>query len=166
MLEILQQQYDWIKSARKNLFTFLEEIPPQLLHQTNPNFGQGSIIRAHIHVADSYRFWLESFALKKLSEHKDTTANEIERADARYVRERFAEVDEVVQRFMNVYCDRWYEPIEQDEVWQGYPRTPIPLLLLTHAITHEFHHKGQIVLIARHLGTPPPTDDRLGGLFT
>lgn len=162
----MQQQYDWIRTARKNLFAFLEEIPPQILHQTVPNFGHGTILRTHIHVADSYKFWLGSFALKKLSEHRDPTFNEIERADVKYVRDRFAEVDEIVHRFLNVYCDRWFEPIEQDEEWQGYPRTPTPLLLLTHVETHEFHHKGQIVLMARHLGTPPPADDRLGGLFT
>jgi uncharacterized damage-inducible protein DinB len=166
ILEILKLQYDWIRSARKNLFTFLEEIPPQKLHQTIPDFGNGTIIQTHIHVADSYRFWLGSFTFKKLSEHRETSVHEIECPDVKYVRGRFAEVDEIVQRFLNVFCDRWFEPIEQDEEWQGYPRTPTPLLLLTHVETHEFHHKGQIVSMARHLGNLPPADDRLGGLFT
>ncbi len=31
MLNMLQQQYDWIRLARQNLFTFLEELPPQVL---------------------------------------------------------------------------------------------------------------------------------------
>lgn len=166
MLEVLQQQYDWIKSARKNLFAFLEEIPSHILHQIVPNFGNGTIIRTHIHVADSYRFWLGSFAFKKLSEHRETTVHEIERADVKYVCDRFTEVDEIAQRFLNAYCDRWFEPIEQGNEWQGYPRTPTPLLLLTHVETHEFHHKGQIVSMANHLGYPSPADDRLGGLFT
>ncbi|GGA25366.1 DinB family protein [Paenibacillus physcomitrellae] len=166
MLEILLQQYNWISSARQNLFAFLEEIPPQILHQTVPNFGHGTIIRTHIHVADCYRFWLESFALKKLSEHKDTFLQEIEHADVKVVRGKFTEVDEIVQRFLHVYCDRWSEPIEQEAEWQGYPKTPTPLLLLTHVETHEFHHKGQILMMAKQLGCPPPTDDRLGGLFT
>ncbi|UUZ81781.1 DinB family protein [Paenibacillus sp. P26] len=165
MIEILQQQYDWIRSARQNLFTFLEEIPPQILHQNVPGFGNGTIIRTHIHAADSYRFWLGAFAFKKLSEYRETAVPEME-LDMKYVRDRFAEVDEIVQRFLNAYCDRWFEPIEQEEEWQGYPRTPAPLLLLTHVETHEFHHKGQIVSMARHLGNPPPADDRLGGLFS
>lgn len=166
MLEILKQQYNWIRSARKNLFAFLEEIPSQILHQTVLNFGHGTILRTHIHVADSYKFWLDSFAFKKLSEHRDTTLDEIERANLKYVRDRFAVADEIVKRFLNAYSDRWFEPVEQGEEWQGYPKSPTPLLLLTHVETHEFHHKGQIVLMARHLGTPPPADDRLGGLFT
>ena len=166
MLEILQQQYDWIRSARNNLFTFMEEIPPQILHQTIPDYGNRTIIRTHIHVADSYRFWLGSFAFKKLNENMETTVHEIEHADVKYVRDRFAEVDEIVQRFLNEYCDRWREPFEQDKNWKGYPKAPTPLLLLTHVETHEFHHKGQIVSMARHLGNPPPADDRLGGLFS
>lgn len=164
MLDMLQQQYDWIRAARQNMFTFLEELPPQALHQKVPEFGHGTIIRSYIHVVDSYRFWLGSFAFKKINEHQDTTVHE--RADVKFVRERFAEVDERVQRFLNEYRDCWYEPIEQDESWQGYPKTPTPLLLLTHVETHEFHHKGQIVSMAKHLGYPPPADDRLGGLFT
>lgn len=166
MLEMLQEQYNSIKAARKNMFMFLEELPPQLLHQTVPSFGRGTIIRSYIHVVDCYRFWLGAFAFKKINEHMDIAIQEAERADVACVRERFAEVDELVQRFINEYHDRWSEPIEQDEGWQGHPKTATPLLLLTHTETHEFHHKGQIVLMARHLGWPPPADDRLGGLFT
>ena len=32
------------------------------------------------------------------------------------------------------------------------PWSITPLWLLTHTETHEFHHKGQIVSVARHLG--------------
>jgi uncharacterized damage-inducible protein DinB len=147
------------------MFTFLEELPPPILHRTVPDFGRGTMIGTHLHVVDSYRFWLESFAFKKIKEHKDISAQETELADVKYVRNRFAEADELVQRFMNEYGNRWSEPIEQDESWQGYPKTAAPLLLFTHVMTHEFHHKGQIVAMARHLGCPPPADDRLGGLF-
>lgn len=166
MLEMLRQQYDWIRSARQNLFTFLEELPPQRLHQTVPDFGHGTIIRTHLHVVDSYMFWLGSFAFKKINEHRDIPIQEIENADVSYDRKIFAQVDELVQRFLYEYNNRWSEPIKQDESWQGYPKAPTPLLLITHAMTHEFHHKGQIVLMAKRLGYPPPADDRLGGLFT
>ncbi|MCB0535444.1 MAG: hypothetical protein KDD14_24780 [Saprospiraceae bacterium] len=34
-----------------------------------------------------------------------------------------------------------------------------PLRLFTHIVTHEFHHKGQILSLSRHLGyTPVDTD--------
>ncbi|WP_090117782.1 DinB family protein [Cohnella sp. OV330] len=166
MLEGMQQQYDWIRAVRENLFAFLEDQSPRLLHETVPGFGRGTILRTHLHVVDSYNFWMGAFAFKKINEHRDIPVHEIERAEVKYVREKFAEVDELVQRFLSEYGDRWSEPIEQDESWQGYPKTATPLLLLTHTATHEFHHKGQIVSMARQLGCPPPADDRLGGLFT
>ncbi|MNL32837.1 DinB family protein [compost metagenome] len=34
-----------------------------------------------------------------------------------------------------------------------------PLKLFTHVTTHEYHHKGQILSLSRHLGyTPVDTD--------
>ena len=65
MLHILKQQYHLISSTRETLFSFLEEIPLEKLHSTVPNFGSGSIIKTHIHVADCYRYWLGSFAFKQ-----------------------------------------------------------------------------------------------------
>lgn len=164
MSNMLQQQYDLIRSARQNMFAFLEELPPQILHQPVHEFGRRTIIRTHLHVVDSYKWWLGSFAFKKLNDHKDVSVHET--SDVKFIRGRFAEVDELVQRFFHEYDDRWSEPIEQDESWQGYPKAPTPLLLITHVETHEFHHKGQIVSMARSLGFPPPADDRLGGIFT
>lgn len=164
MLNMLQQQYDWVRAARQNMFAFLEELPPQILHQPVPEFGRGTIIRTYLHVVDCYKWWLGSFAFKKLSDHRDVAVHET--YDVKFVHERFAEADELVQLFLHEYDNRWSEPIQQDESWQGYPKAPTPLLLLTHTATHEFHHKGQIVSMARHLGYPPPDDDRLGGLFT
>ncbi|MCU5378655.1 hypothetical protein OCA08_16075 [Bacillus cereus] len=107
MLHILKEQYNLISSTRETLFSFLEEIPLEKLHSTVPNFGSGSIIKTHIHVADCYRYWLGSFAFKQKKEPWSTT----------------------------------------------------PLWLLTHTETHEFHHKGQIVSMARHLGYNPPDTD-------
>lgn len=166
MIETLQQQYVWIKSARQHLFAFLEEIPPPLLHQQIPAFGRGSIIRTHIHAADSYRLWLGSFALRRPPhEHRDTTNEEIERANVHAVRKLYAEVDDTVQRFLDNCSDHWLEPIVHPVAWQDEPHKASPLLLFTHTITHEFHHKGQILSMARQLGYPPPADDRLGGIF-
>lgn len=59
MLHVLKQQYNLISSTRETLFSFLEEIPQEKLHSTVPNFGSGSILKTHIHVADCYRYWLD-----------------------------------------------------------------------------------------------------------
>ena len=49
--------------------------------------------------------------------------------------------------------------IANEVKWQEKPWSTTPLWLLTHTETHEFHHKGQIVAMARHLGYNPPDTD-------
>ncbi|PEE39729.1 DinB family protein [Bacillus pseudomycoides] len=160
MLDVLKQQYSFIRSTREMLFTFLEEIPLQKLHSTVPNFGSGSIIKTHIHVADCYRYWLGSFAFnQRRADFSFATDYEIEHSNVEKVRARFELVDEIVQRFLDEFNARWFENIANEVKWQKEPWSTTPLWLLTHTETHEFHHKGQIVSMARHLGYIPPNTD-------
>lgn len=158
MKDVLKQQYSFIRSTRQTLFAFLEEIPLQKLHNTVPNFGNSSIIRTHIHVADCYLGWLGKFALK-LSDFSIATDYDIEHSDVKKVRDRFELVDEVVQQFLYEFNSRWFEKITNQVKWQEEPWSTTPLWLLTHTETHEFHHKGQIVSMARRLGYNPPDTD-------
>ncbi len=103
----------------KLYFRFLEEIPLEKLHSTVPNFGNGSIIKTHIHVADCYRYWLGSFAFKqKRADFSFASDDEIEHADVEKVRARFKLVDKTVQRFLEEYNDRWLENIANEVKWQ------------------------------------------------
>jgi uncharacterized damage-inducible protein DinB len=158
MKDVLKQQYDFIRSTRQTLFDFLEGIPLQKLHNTVPNFGNGSIIRTHIHVADCYLGWLGKFALK-LTDFSFATDYDIEHSNVKMVRDRFELVDEIVQQFLYEFNSRWFENIMNQVKWQEEPWSTTPLRLLTHTETHEFHHKGQIVSMARHLGYNPPDTD-------
>ncbi|CAI8932784.1 MULTISPECIES: DinB family protein [Bacillus] len=160
MLDVLKQQYSFIRSTREILFTFSEKIPLQKLHSTVPNFGSGSIIKTHIHVADCYRYWLGSFAFnQRRADFSFATDYEIEHSNVEKVRARFELVDEIVQRFLDEFNARWFENIANEVKWQKEPWSTTPLWLLTHTETHEFHHKGQIVSMDRHLGYIPPNTD-------
>ena len=99
MLHILKQQYNLISSTRETLFSFLEEIPVEKLHSTVSNFGSGSIIKTHIHVADCYRYWLDHSHSSKRADFSFASDYEIEHANVEKVRARFKLVDETVQRF-------------------------------------------------------------------
>jgi uncharacterized damage-inducible protein DinB len=160
MVDILKEQYSLIKHTRENLFAFLEGIPLEKLYESVPNFGSGSIINTHIHVADCYRYWLGSFAMgQKRSEFAFATENDIERSNVKDVRDIFEQADEVVERFLDEFRDRWTESVANQVKWQKDPWSATPLWLLTHTETHEFHHKGQIVAMARHFGYQPPDTD-------
>lgn len=160
MLDVLKQQYSFIRSTREILFEFLEQIPMKDLHAQVSGFGAGSIIKTHIHVADCYRYWLGSFALgQKRADFSFATDDEKEHADVQQVRDRFTLANEAVDQFLDTYSSRWLESIANEVKWQKEPWSTTPLWLLTHTETHEFHHKGQIVSMTRHLGYVPPNTD-------
>lgn len=154
----LRAQYDYIKQTRQVLFSFLEQLPQSVLHESVPNFGSGTIINTHIHVADCYRYWLGTFALR-MEGLSFTSDAEVKIADMKWVRERFEQVDQIVEKFIGTYSVDWTGDILGKVKWQKEPWKTTPLWLLTHAETHEFHHKGQIVTMARHLGFEPPDTD-------
>ncbi len=58
ILHILKQQYNLLATREKLYFRFGRN-PSRKLHSTVSNFGSGSIIKTHIHVADCYRYWLD-----------------------------------------------------------------------------------------------------------
>jgi uncharacterized damage-inducible protein DinB len=160
MLDVLKQQYGFIRAARQTLFEFLKEIPLEELHRTIPSFGNASIIRTHIHVADCYRYWLGSFAFKqKRADFSFASEYEKAHSDVEKVQSKFELADEAVQRFLDEFNSRWFENVSNEVKWQVEPWSTTPLWLLTHTETHEFHHKGQIVSMARHLGYNPPNTD-------
>ncbi|MFD0049416.1 DinB family protein [Actinomycetes bacterium NPDC127524] len=157
MLNVLREQYAFISSTRQVLFMFLEDIPLEKLHETVSGFGHSSIIRTHIHVSDCYLSWLGRFALKQPFKFADEF--EIEHSNVKKVRERFDLVDEIVQQFLEEFNSLYFDKIANQVKWQKEPWSTTPLWLLTHTETHEFHHKGQIVSMTRHLGYNPPDTD-------
>jgi uncharacterized damage-inducible protein DinB len=49
------------------------------------------------------------------------------------------------------------EALQQHD--DGYHDSATPLQLFTHVMTHEFHHKGQLLSMFRILGHVPPDTD-------
>jgi uncharacterized damage-inducible protein DinB len=94
-------------------------------------------------VANCYRRWLGNFGpVDPAVSSRSTPSSAC--PDVAAMRQSFAEVDALVGRFL-----------ETDRVsWQQEPLTVSALWLFTHTTTHEFHHKGQIVLFGREAGFP------------
>ncbi|MCL6442363.1 MAG: DinB family protein [Alicyclobacillus sp.] len=158
MMSLFLQQYQLIQNTRQALFSFLETIPLEQLHVDVPHFGHRSIIRTHVHVADCYLYWLGKFSQLR-SEVRFPTEEDIANANVAVVRSWFEQADDVAKGFIETYEHRWLEPVSNHVRWQADPFETTPLGLLTHTITHEFHHKGQIVTMARQLGYVPPDTD-------
>jgi uncharacterized damage-inducible protein DinB len=153
-MDVFATQYDWIQRSREILFSYCETLSPEDYVLELDAFGGDSIRNLHVHVANCYRGWLGSRALgKSLSDIKADSVSDVQR-----MREVFRETDDIVNEFLNEYKDKWDQTILITFKSDGRME-PTTLWLFTHTITHEFHHKGQIVKMGRQLGyTPPDTD--------
>lgn len=147
-------QYQLVQQSRRTLFDYCRTISSEdFLHQ-NKSFGRGGSIRnLLVHIANTYQFWVVKNALKKeinFTEYLDkNTMDEIE--------ELFSSIDIEVFNFLDKYESSKFDLINLKI--NGTTRNISAFKLFTHVITHEFHHKGQILSMSRHLGyTPIDTD--------
>jgi uncharacterized damage-inducible protein DinB len=153
-MDLFVHQYEWIRRTRELLFRYCETVSPADYVKELEIFGGDSIRNLHAHVADCYRVWLGSRGLgKSLPKITPDSINCVQE-----IREAFRKTDDLVHEFLNEFADRWDNTV-QVCFEEGESAEISSLWLFTHTITHEFHHKGQIVKIGRHLGYIPPDTD-------
>ena len=158
-----QTEYEWIKQTRGLLLSFLEELEQDALTRQMNGFGFANIRDLLVHVADCYNAWLGSFVLLKTK--KPLTAKEkLQSMDLEEIKVRFELVDSLVKEVLVAHDHPLHVPITRKIPWREVSEviSMTPSKLLVHTITHEFHHKGQIVAMIRHMGFEPPYTDVLG----
>lgn len=153
-MDVFVSQYEWIQRTRESLFRYCETMSPLDYVKELETFGGDSIRSLHAHVADCYRVWLGSRALgKSLPKITPDSINSVQE-----MREVFRKTDDLVHEFLNEFIGKW-DNVVQVSFEEGGSAKISSLWLFTHTITHEFHHKGQIVKIGRQLGYIPPDTD-------
>ena len=149
----LKLMYEWTRKTREDLFKFTDTLPVDLYTFEHPNFAYGSIRNIHAHVAFGYLGWVGVVGLGYQRAKLELPALQI--LDAAAMRERFKFVDSVVaealEKFENL--DEMFEYKRRDETLQLTKRW-----LIVRPVTHEFHHKGQLLALARFLEHPLPGD--------
>lgn len=147
-------QYQMVQDARKVLLDYCESLSNEHLNAVPEGFGNRSIKDILIHIANVYINWLSNFALKKELAFTET---ETIRTFSQ-IRKAFEVSDQQMKEFLQAFQNTWNDPVS-GTVSSGIQLTHTPLTIFTHVITHEFHHKGQILAISRWFGyTPPDTD--------
>ena len=154
-MEILFQQYSLIRERRKTFFEYCRSLDPSHITHNLESFGGRSIGYVLVHMANTYLFWLGHFS--EISKAAFAHAESCKNIDE--IKLLFGETDALVNKFL-----KNYQPIFEQVIVNKVPTTTFevalsPLQLYTHVITHEYHHKGQILSMSRHLGyTPIDTD--------
>lgn len=155
-IDILKKQYELVCGSREAVFNYCETIKPEDLNKKIETFNNESIISMLVHTANTYMFWMKRFSEReKFVYFKDENIARMEN-----VRTIYNEVNSVVNVFFNKYPDV-NSPVEGDLYWLKKIKSFPMYELLTHSMTHEFHHKGQIMTMSRLLGYTPPLTDLL-----
>lgn len=150
--EYSKEQYELVKDSRKVLFEYCNTISTEDFINQHTSFGRGGSIRnLLVHIANTYQYWIANIALKKniAYDQYETIKNISETI----------KVFDSVDSFMIDFLENINSDSKIHYEINGVKNVTSPLNLFTHVITHEFHHKGQVLSISRHLGyTPIDTD--------
>ncbi|WP_425147689.1 DinB family protein [Deinococcus sp.] len=153
MNDDLREFYRMVRGSRERVFGWLDGLPPEVYTLERPDFAYGSLRNIQAHIAGCYLIWVGERGLG-LSLPRTEAANI---SDVAAMHELYGQVDEVLERALNEFS-ALDEPLEVQ--WRGTPLTVTRRWLLLHPITHEFHHKGQLLALGRVLGHPyPPGPD-------
>lgn len=150
---MLKQQYEYVLSSRNTLLTYIGTISQQDFLADNSSFGRGSIRNLLVHICQTYCAWIGERALG-IKQDFLPFENYQNLSDCQSY---FAQVDEYIGLFTEKFKGNEQQQIELER--NGESLIVNPLKLFTHVITHEFHHKGQIMSLSRHLGYTPVDAD-------
>ena len=153
MSDLLTQQYGMVMHSRSALLTYCGQLSDEDFLTNNSSFGRGSVRNLLVHIANVYEFWMLKNVLKIKTDIRafDSVKNIADCVTY------FESVNETVTNFILEFKDRYHEEISL--TLGDRLLTITPFQVFTHVITHEFHHKGQILSLSRHLGyTPIDTD--------
>jgi uncharacterized damage-inducible protein DinB len=154
MKTLLLLQYEMVKDSRQALLKYCASLLPIHFVEDITSFGRGSIRNLLIHTINTYKFWLKENAFNEIVIYQDVQDyHSIDNIIPLY-----SQVDILVENFLKVFKDKYHVPLTIPGD-RGSEKTITPLMLFTHVITHEFHHKGQILSMSRHLGYIPHDTD-------
>lgn len=132
---------------------YCQSISPAHFVDQNSSFGRGGSIRnLLVYIINTYEFWILEKALKRNVIYAEYEENEtIQKVIA-----LFEYVDQFMDDFFHL-METSDKPVVYES--KGVQREAFPIKLFSHVITHEYHHKGQILSLSRHLGYIPVDTD-------
>ena len=162
MINDLKLEYDWVRRTRDNLFAFLESVPIDIYTLERSDFAYGSLRNIHAHIAFGYLLWVGVMGLEYPRSALERPATDF--PDVAAMRERFKQVDAILDEAFERFSD-------PDAMFTRQYRTETLQLtqrwVIFRPITHEFHHKGRLLALARVFGytLPPELGAELVGPF-
>jgi uncharacterized damage-inducible protein DinB len=147
-------QYSYVCSSRSALMDYCNTIKNEDFLKETDSMGRGGSIRnLLVHIANTYQGWIKDNALKEETTYYSAqNCTNVEMAEM-----IFSEVDEFMERFFESILRQNVPFITM--ILDDQPASVEPFKIYSHVITHEFHHKGQILSRSRQLGYIPIDTD-------
>jgi uncharacterized damage-inducible protein DinB len=152
-MSLLRKQYELLRGSRMVMLDFIERELPDHFAEPVAAFNGSNVRYLLVHTANTYKHWLGNFAMR--ADLVFTDEKEIK--DMLAARAIYIEVDRVVYDFLDKFEGALDQPVINH--LRGQELALAPLQLFTHVLTHEFHHKGQVMTMCRLLGHTPPDSD-------
>ena len=147
MADDLRTFYGLVTRTRAGVLDWLATLPEEVLNAERQDFAFGSLSRIFSHIAECYLLWLSRGGAAAAEPG-------LHAKDVESLRAAFGRVDAAVDRALSTF-DAWDEPFVYT-FSNGWEETLTQRWLILHPITHEFHHKGQALALARVLGHSHP----------
>jgi len=154
MSDLLYKQYALVQQSRQVVFQFLEANVRDDIAKPISVFKEKAISYMYVHIANTYIAWAGNFALNGSSIYYDQD----EPLNISQIKKLFAGVDEIMGRFIAHFAADPTQAVKGYKWPEKYIETDA-YGIFTHVLTHEFHHKGQAMTMARLLGHSPPDTD-------
>jgi uncharacterized damage-inducible protein DinB len=154
MTNLLYTQYALVRDTRQVVFQFLKTQVAGDISKPVSLFNDKTISYMFVHIANTYIAWAGNFALKGADGYFDQD----EPLNLTQLQSLFAQVDKIMARFTDHFATNPTKFVKGYKWPEKYIETDA-YGIFTHVITHEFHHKGQAMTMARLLGHIPPDTD-------
>jgi len=147
-------QYELVQSSRAVLLDYCDTLFPKHFTAETSGFGRGGSIRnLLVHNGQVYRYWMGEHAQGREMQYPEYT----EISSVQECRDYYASINHLVEEFVRRFVNTPVAVLSS--IRDNKVTTTTALEVFTHVITHEFHHKGQMLSISRQLGyTPVDTD--------
>jgi uncharacterized damage-inducible protein DinB len=151
-----RQQYGWVRESRNVMLSFCRQLSHAEFVKETGEIGRGGSVRnLLVHNANTYIGWIAGKVL--CSDRYNTAGQHFDGVDD--ITQLFKKVDEMMEVFFLEVLEKNIPEVEFKI--NDVAQVASPFKLFTHVITHEFHHKGQILSRCRQLGYIPVDTDIL-----
>lgn len=156
-MELIELYEQIERHARPRMLENLEQLSAEDFVRELPGIGWGSIRNSLAHIPSSEHFWISRILQRdenaSFGRYEDFAAV----AD---VRAKWEEVAAETKRFLRGLTPEQTVEVKTFKFHDGTMDLRIDYVV-HHILTHEFHHKGQLMMALRTLGYEPQETDLL-----